>query len=116
MFIFPAILESVKSRKDKSLSVTLGTQEMAPDNAAKLMSLNQQYLYVMFKPDVITTQEKDVMESIEASEDDSKKSQSQRMRAVLYLLFKKNSEGFDDFSKYYEFKMNKMIDLIKTKL
>lgn len=114
--IFPAILESVKSRKDKTLSVTLGANEMTPEQSAKLMGLNQQLLYVMFKPDVINNQEKEIMEELETEEEDKGKTHSQRMRNTLYILYKQDKEGFSTFTQYYEFKMEKFIESLKSKI
>jgi len=114
--IFPAILESVKSRKDKSISLNLGTQEMTPQQSAELMSYNQSFLYVMFKPDDISNEEQKVMDSLKSEEDSERPSQSKRMRSVLYLLWKQKSEGYDDFARYYDYKMNKFIESLKIKI
>lgn len=114
--IFPAILESIKSRKDKTLSVTLGANEMTPEQSAKLMSFNQKFLYVMLKPDMINSEEQDIMESLESDDNDKTKSPSKRMRNTLYLLYKQNQEGFSTFTQYYEFKMEKFIESLKSKI
>jgi len=44
------------------------------------------------------------------------KSESQRQRNVLYLLWKQNKEGYDDFKLYYKYRMEKIIDWLKQKL
>lgn len=116
--IFPAILESVKSRKDKTLAVTLGTQELSPEQASQLMGFNQQFLYVMFKADIINNKEQELMEELQlsATDESKQKTDSQRMRSVLYLLWKQQPEGYTDFNLFYSFKMNKFIDALKAKL
>jgi hypothetical protein len=44
------------------------------------------------------------------------KSPSKRMKAVLYRLWEQKKEGYDDFELYYRFKMEKLIEVLKSKL
>lgn len=116
LMIFPSIMEGYKSRKDGSIAITLGTQEMVPATAAKLAGYNQKFLYVLFKEDTPNNEEQEMMKFLETSDDNQSKSQSQRMRNTLYVLFKQDSEGFSSFVMYYEHKMNKFIDSLKLKI
>ena len=44
------------------------------------------------------------------------KSASQRMRNVLYLLWKQNPEGYKDHNLHYQYHMEKLINHLKNKL
>jgi hypothetical protein len=46
----------------------------------------------------------------------NEKSDSLRMRNVLFRLWEQKNEGYKDFNLYYKFHMNKMIDFLKNKL
>lgn len=46
----------------------------------------------------------------------SGKTQSQRIRGVLYKLFEQNNEGFKDFEVYYRAKTELYIEHLKTKI
>jgi hypothetical protein len=54
--------------------------------------------------------------SSRSQRDEKKKSPSQLLRAVLYLWWEGDTQGFEDFESFYENYMNKMIDHIKNKL
>ena len=41
MILLPAQIESIASRKDKTVRITIGTQELTPAQAAELFQLNQ---------------------------------------------------------------------------
>ena len=44
------------------------------------------------------------------------KTQGQRIRNVLYILFTQDNEGFTDFDSYYKNKTEKYINHLKTKI
>lgn len=44
------------------------------------------------------------------------KTQSQRIRNVLYLLFEQNNEGFKTFDTYYKSKTELYIEHLKAKI
>lgn len=47
---------------------------------------------------------------------DSRKTPSQRLRAVLFRNWEQNNEGMDTFETYYSAKMEKLINHFKEKL
>jgi len=47
---------------------------------------------------------------------EDKRTPSQKLRAVLWLLWKKNNEGMKDFPVYYEAKMDRITNAYKEKL
>ncbi len=47
---------------------------------------------------------------------DNKKTQSQRLRSVLFLNWQKDNKGFSEFKEYYVMQMNTIIEHFKGKL
>lgn len=117
MIILPAILEGVTTRKDKTLRLTFGTQELPATEAGKLLALNNAFCFLSIKPEDFTTTEKEMMEQIKADTlTNTGKTPSQRLRSTLYVLFTQNNEGFTKFDAFYAHKMEQMIDHYKSKL
>lgn len=116
MKILGATIDSLRSRKDRTWSITLGTQELTPDQAADIMQLNGKLCFVGFKVDPFTNQEQDIIESLEGSPDLNTKSLSERLRNILYVWWTQKPQGFKEFKDFYEHYMTKYIDNIKIKL
>jgi hypothetical protein len=49
MIILAAQIEGLTSRKDKTVKVTFGTQELSPVDAAQVFQLNQRFCYIAIK-------------------------------------------------------------------
>lgn len=114
--ILQAQIEGVRTRKDHTYSITIGTQELAPEIGARLFSMNNSLSNVYISPNAIQS---DLLKEIDlASTDiiDLQKTPSKRMKAVLYLLWKQNPEGYDDANLYYQNKMEAMLTHLKSKL
>jgi len=116
MTILPAILESFRSLKDRSYKITFETNELTPEQAVGINAALGNAGYLAFKDDPFKQSEKDMIESLESDFEDPKKSQGQRLRAVLYRLWEQQSEGYDTFPKFYEFKTDQLINHFKDKL
>lgn len=109
-------IDSLRSRKDKTWSITLGTQELTPEDATEIMKLNGKLCFAGFKIDPFTQQEQDLIESLEGTPDLNAKSLSERLRNVLYVWWNQSPQGFKEFKDFYEHYMGKYIDNIKGKL
>jgi len=109
-----ATIDTLRSRKDKTWSITIGTQELTPDQAAEIMKLNGQLCAVGFKFKDFAPDEKELLESI--NPDLESKSFSKRLRNALYVWFTQEPQGFKDFASFYEHFMNKYIENVKSKL
>lgn len=57
-----------------------------------------------------------VTETLTVDKDVNTKTPSQRIRAVLYILFNQDNEGMDDFEVYYRNKLEKYIEMLKGKI
>ena len=116
MIILPAILESFRSLKDRTFKVTFETNELTPEQIIGLNSSLGNAGFLAFKNDPFKQSEKDMIEGLEADFEDPKKSQGQRLRAVLYRLWEQSPEGYDNFPKFYEHKTEQLINHFKDKL
>lgn len=116
MITIPAQLENVATRKDKTLKLIFGTNELTPEQITFLFSSANSFGYLAFKIESFKREELNVIENLKADIDDNLKTPSQRLRGVLYVLYEKDNEGFKTFTKFYEYKMEQLITFIKTKL
>lgn len=113
--LFAAQVEGLRSRKDKTIALTLGTQELNPEKAGELFNTNGHLVtcYLSIK-EHITDSEKDIIDSVEAPTQG--KTPSQRMRAVMFRMWEQDNEGYQDKNLHYIHHMDKIIDHLKTKL
>ncbi len=112
--LVPVIVESIRTRKDGTLAVTVGCQEMSPAKSGELFTY-QNKISTMYLCQA-EVQQKDITQ-IDALEPEVKgKRPSERMRNVLWLMWKQDPEGYKDSEMYYRFKMEKFIDELKNNL
>lgn len=116
MIIIPAQLDSLRTLADKTLKVTFETQEVNPQDLLGLMENLHQFGYLAFKMEPFKADEKEMMNELKSDYEDKGKSSSQRLRSVLFLMWRNDAEGFDSSVKHYEHHMEKIITHFKTKL
>lgn len=118
MLSLPGIVEGIRTRKDQTLAITIGTNELTPEKAAQLLALSNRYGFFIIKEADFTPDELDLVSSLEPTLEDGVKgkSKSQRLRAVMYLLHKERPEGFKDFDSFYAYKMEAIIEHFKKQL
>jgi hypothetical protein len=107
-------VESIASRKDKTVKVVLGTQELSPSMAGELFSLNNKIITAYISEKSIDQREMDQVDKIDPEFEG--KTQSQRIRNTLYILYTQADEGFKEFETYYRSKTDKIIDHLKGKI
>ena len=111
--LFAAIVEQTRTRRDNTVEVKLGLQELSPAIGGQLLKLNNRLVAVyLSEKETISQKEIDQVEQIDPVIEG--KSPSQRMRNVLYILFTQNAEGYKTFDEYYRGKMEAIIDKLKT--
>src|SRR6188768_1624742 len=115
MIILPAQLDGLRTLADKTLKITFETQELNPQDLLGLMENMHQFGYLAFKKEPFKEDEKEMLQELKSDFEFKGKSSSQRLRSVLYLNWKKNSEGFDTSVKHYEHWMEKIINGFKSK-
>lgn len=115
--VIGGIIESFATRQDKSIKVVFSTNEITPEKTAQLITFNQKFCYIALKIEEFKSQEIELLNNLKTDFEDIKtKSHSQRLRNVFFILWKKNNEGFINFTDYYDNKMAKVINHYKTKI
>lgn len=107
-----AILDSISTRKDKSLKIVFESQEMGSEQASNLFAMRDCAGWLLFAP---YEMEQIVVPTETPPEFKNDKTCSQRLRAVLFVLWEQCGKVglFDDF---YKAKMEKFISMVKEKL
>lgn len=113
--LLAAIMENVTTRRDGTIKLTLGTQEVSQGKAGELFTMQNKILaiYLSIKEN-IPQSVLDMVDSVDV--DMPGKSKSQRQRAVLFRIWELNKEGHKTFESYYSFKMEQHISNLKQTL
>jgi len=113
--IFDATLEGLSTRMDDTIKVVIGTQEVTAEQGLALLKLRGKFCKVMLSDTAIEQKEIDAVDSLPIKDESNNKSNSQRLRSVLFINWQqsKQTTNFDD---YYNAQMNTIIDHFKSKL
>ena len=117
MIQFNCEVEAIQSRKDNTLKIVLGTQELK--EGAKLFSLQNKLCTIGIVPNLeLTTDDIALLQSAKLGMDDlpTGKSQSQRLRNVLWIYSQQKGVPKEDFNDFYFRQMDKLIEHYKSKL
>lgn len=112
--ILPTYVENISTRKDKTVKITLGTQELSPSKAGELFQLLNTLAITYISPKQISQTELDQVDKLNPEFEG--KSQSQRIRAVLYKLYEQSNEGYKTFDDFYRAKTELYIEHLKNKI
>lgn len=115
MILLAAQLEGVRTRKDRTLSLSFGTQEISPDKMGQLMTMNQSVCFLAVKPDPFSKEETNLIADLKADIELQAKTPAQRLRGVLFRLWEQQGDT-EDFTTYYEREMHKITEHFKSKL
>ena len=116
LFMVDGYVTKVSTMSKNCLRIQIDTQEtVSPETAGRIFGWLDQLGHFLFA--IRQLQPEDLLD-IPSPEPEFKneKSDSLRMRNVLYRLWEQKDEGYKDFNLYYKFHMNKMIDFLKNKL
>jgi hypothetical protein len=116
MIIIPATLESYRSLKDRTLKITFETNELNAQDLLGIAENLNSFGFLAFKNDPYRDEEKKAIETAETGYGDKGKTPSQRLRGVLYVMYERNNEGFDTFTRFYDHYMEKIIREFKSQL
>lgn len=114
MIIIPALVDKVSTLKDGTLKITFETQELEAEMMSEVFSYANKLVYIgingsqKFDIDKLNVKEMPV-------EFSGQKSQSQRLRSVLYVYWEKNKPT-KDFETFYKRKTDEFIELVKDKI
>lgn len=112
--LLSAIIENVSTRKDQTVKITIGTQELSPSKAGEVFGLHGKLAVVYISSKDVPQREIDQVDKLEPELNG--KTQSQRIRNTLFVLFTQDSEGFKDFQTYYISKTERFIEDLKTQI
>lgn len=116
MIIVPAVLENVSTRKDNTIKLVFGTNELPPSIVSQLFTQHNRYGFLSFKDSEFNPNDIDKMSKLQIDLDDKTKTPSQRLRGVLYRTYEQDSKGYDTFTRFYEHKMESIINHYKKQL
>lgn len=108
---FPSQLTKLETRVDGSIKVIIETQELSGSDMADLFAYRGQLGYTTFTPNPEA-----VVDVPDVKVEDNGKSPSQRLKAVLYVMWEQSGKKVDTFTMYYEMQMERIINQIKDKL
>ena len=104
------IITSIRSKADGSLGFSAETPEYTIEEKVAFMGLQNQNLTALFEP-----MDEETEDTVYVDKDVENKTQSQRLRAVLFLLWKtRGSEG--EFRDFYHQQLENIITKVKTLL
>lgn len=104
------IINSIRSRRDSSLGFSAETPELTSEEKVAFMDLQGQSLNVLLEPT-----EYPIDDEINVEKDVDNKTQAQRIRAVLFLIWKQQGEQ-GEFRDFYHAKTEKYINYLKEKI
>jgi hypothetical protein len=116
MIIIPAILDSYRSLKDRTLKITFETNEPTPDQLKDIGLGVQKFGFLAFRVGEKEGELQSIMEQIPNVDIEFGKTKSQRLRGVLYRLWEQSNEGYEVFDDFYNNRMEKLITDIKNRL
>ena len=118
MNTFQVAAELVKheSLRDKSLKLVFETSEVAPDRMADIHYGLDKAGWLVFAPDPFTTEQMNELNNLKVEYTDTGKPPSQRLRAIMFLLWKQEPEGYKTALDHYNAKMEQLIEHFKSKL
>jgi len=109
----PTIINPPRIRKDGSSSISFDTRELDSEELFTIMSLRNSEGWLCFAPN------EDEIEIPEDKAEVDTKSPSQRVRSVMYILYKQDvTKGRYTglFQTYYGDKLEKYIEFLKGKI
>lgn len=106
-------LDGIASKVDGTVSIKISTQEVDSMSAAALFALRGKHCKVLISDSNITTMEAELVDNQQLVSGKKHKTESARLRAVLFLLSQQLGE---DSEVYYKQIMNGLIDHYKAKL
>lgn len=112
--LIPVTIEGIKTRRDKTVSIAIGTQELSPDKAGEIFMLNGKFGFAYISAQNPEIEDIEVIDSLEP--DMPHKSLSQRLRGVLYRMWEKNPEGYTDSNLHYMKYMEEIISKYKLRI
>jgi len=111
---FNSVIDGVQKKKDGTLSIKLGTQELKAKETALIFDMGNKYIHTVFSE--VDVNPDDIIIPEIKTEFRSDKSPSQRLRNSLYVFWKNNTSKQKTFEEFYKQQMEKFIETVKDKI
>ncbi len=113
--MFAAQLDGYQRRKDRTVGLRFVTQELTTNDVAQIDSQLDRFGIMYFRgEETMNKDEVEELDNIELDLYDDRKTQSQRLRNVLYRVWQTQGDG--EFKDFYKVETEKIINHYKTKL
>lgn len=109
-----AVIEGIRAKKDRSISMTVSTPELSPSEKTLFFELQNLNIELTIHP-----LDYDGAEDYKIDKDVDEKSPSQRMRNVLFIIWNQSPEKereHREFNDYYRFRMETIIEKLKGEI
>ena len=114
--LMPAILDGYQRRKDRTVSLRFITQEKTSSEVMQIDEALHKFGVLYFRGEEnMNSDEVEELDKVELDIYDEPKTQSQRLRNVLFILWKQEGEK-GDFKTFYKQKTEEIIQHFKNKL
>ena len=111
-----AVLDGYSRRKDSSVSILFHTQELTSGDIMEIDEMCDSFGILYFRPgEKADRDELAHLDKVDLTDYDTKKSQSQRLRAVLYKLHQVKESPMS-FEEFYRQETERIINHYKNKL
>lgn len=109
-FKVPAVITRCSSMVDGGLSIGIHTNELKPEEKVEIMNFHNKSGWMLFSSNPI--EDSDIPKQRAEIGD---KTPSQRLRAVLFILWDLSDKS-QDFDSFYKDKMEMFIEKVKSRL
>lgn len=113
--VFEGGIHKVATLVDGSLSINLHTQELPPETMQRIFELIRKPGVCLISSDGISQEEVEAVEQFTSDFEFNGKTQSQRLRGVLYRVWEQTDQT-KEFRLFYEIQMDKIINKYKAVL
>jgi hypothetical protein len=113
--LIQAQIESISSRKDKTVKLVIGTNELPNNKAGELFSMQNSIVNLYLSNNPIQDEMMKEIDKISIDTIDKEKSPSKRLKAVFFILWN-NTDKKTTFDEYYKQKMEQLIEHFKNKI
>lgn len=113
--VLGAIVEGLSTRNDGSFKIVIGTQEIDKSHVGELFGLTNKFCKVLITDNNISPIEEELIDATEMKSGKKSKSQSQRLRSVLFRVHEQQKPAIE-FDDWYKSELERIIDHYKAKL
>jgi hypothetical protein len=113
--LIQAQIEAISTRKDKTVKLTIGSQELPNAKAGELFSMQNSIVNLYLSNNLIQDEMMAEIDKVSIDTIDKEKSPSKRLKAVLYVWWEQ-SDKIGTFDEFYRIKMEEIITHFKSKL